>query len=104
MSDVLNQANFMNNVNTDFRIEHDLPKPVGLKLMSVTPRVNEPHEQAGMERFSAVFSGPVDFFLPQNTYRMVHPEMGEFEVFLVPIAKEADGFRYEAVYNLFVKD
>ncbi len=104
MSDVLNQANFMKNVNTDFRIELDLPKPVELKLISVTPRVNEPHEQAGMERFSAEFSGPLDFFLQQNTYRMVHPDLGEFEVFLVPIAKDADRFRYEAVYNLFLKD
>ena len=104
MSDVLNQANFMKNVNTDFRIELDLPKTVELKLMSVTPRVNEPHEQAGMERFSAVFSGPLDFFLQQNTYRMVHPDLGGFEVFLVPIAKDAEGFKYEAVYNLFLKD
>ena len=104
MTDVLNQANFTNNVNTDFRIEADLPKPVELKLISVTPRENAPHEQAGMERFSAVFSGPLDFYLPQSIYRMVHPGMGEFEVFLVPIAKEADGFRYEAVYNVFVAD
>ena len=104
MSDVLNEANFTKNVNTEFRVELDSPRPIELKLISVTPRVNEPTEQAGMERFSALFSGPPDFFLPQNTYRMVHPEMGEFEIFLVPIAKEADGFRYEAVYNLFVAD
>jgi hypothetical protein len=94
----------MKNVNTEFRIELDSPGPVELKLISVTPRVNEPHEQAGMERFSAVFSGRLDLFLPQQTYRMVHPEMGEFEVFLVPIAQDADGFRYEAVYNVFRGD
>ena len=104
MSDVQNEANFAKNVNTEFRVEVDSPRPIDLKLISVTPRVNEPHEQAGMERFSAVFSGAADLFLPQNTYRLVHPEMGEFEVFLVPIAQDADGFRYEAVYNLFRKD
>ena len=101
MSDVQNEASFAKNVNTNFRIEHDLPQPVELKLVSVTPRVNEPTEQAGMERFSVLFSGPLDFYLPQQTYRMVHPDMGEFEIFLVAIAKESDGFKYEAVYNLF---
>jgi hypothetical protein len=30
--------------------------------------------------------------------------MGEFYVFLVAIGKEADGFRYEAVYNYYSKD
>jgi hypothetical protein len=54
-----------------------------------------------MERFSAVFSGPPDVLLPQRTYHMTHPEMGEFYVFLVAIGKEADGFRYEAVYNYY---
>lgn len=104
MSDVQNEAGFAKNVNTNFRIKVESPRPVELKMISVTPRVSEPHEQAGIERFSVVFSGPADIFLPQNTYRMVHPEMGEFEVFLVPIAKEADGFRYEAVYNVFLRD
>lgn len=104
MSDVQNQASFEKNVNTNFRIELDSHKPVELKLISVTPRVNEPHEQAGMERFSVIFSGPPDFFLPQQIYRVVHPDMGEFEVFLVPIAQEANGFKYEAVYNVFLTD
>ena len=72
MSDVQNEANFTKNVNTKFRVELESLPPVELTLISVTPRVNEPHEQTGMERFSAVFTGPVDFFLPQNTYRMVH--------------------------------
>ena len=57
-----------------------------------------------MERFSAVFSGPPDIFLPQQTYRVSHPEMGEFEIFLVAIGQEADGFRYEAVYNYYKPD
>jgi len=104
MSDFQTEAEFAKHVNTNFRVEVESPQPVELKLMAVTPRVSEPTEQAGMERFSVVFSGPNDIFLPQQTYHLVHPEMGEFDVFLAAIAREADGFRYEAVYNYFRAD
>ena len=104
MSDFYTEAEFANNVNTSFRIELDGSRHVDLKLVAVTPRKIEPHEQPGMERFSAEFSGPLDLFLPQATYHVTHPEMGEFDVFLVAIGKEADGFRYEAVYNYYRQD
>ena len=104
MSDFQTEAEFAKNVNTNFRIEFEGSKHVDLKLVAVTPRKIEPNEEAGMERFSAVFSGPLDFFLPQATYHIAHPEMGEFDVFLVAIGKEADGFRYEAVYNYYRQD
>ena len=52
-----------------------------------------------MERFSLIFRGPSDIFVPHNTYRLAHERMGELDNFLVPIAPESDGFRYEAVFN-----
>ena len=104
MSEFQTAADFAKHVNTDFRVELESPKPIEIKLISVTPRKIEPHEQAGMERFSVVFASPADIFLPQNTYRITHPEMGELDVFLVPIKQEADGFRYEAVYNFYRTD
>ena len=104
MSDFQTEAEFAKHLNTNFRVQAESPRPVELKLIAVTPRPSEPHEEAGMERFSAVFSGPVDVFLPQQTYHLVHPEMGEFDVFLVAIAHEADGFKYEAVYNYYRTD
>jgi hypothetical protein len=104
MSDFQTEAAFAKNVNTNFRVELEGAGHINLKLVAVTPRKIEPNEQAGMERFSAVFSGPLDPFLPQATYHVTHPEMGEFHVFLVAIGKEADGFRYEAVYNYYRED
>ena len=104
MSDFQTEAEFAKQVNTDFRVELDESGHMDLKLVSVTPRKIEPTEQAGMERFSVVFAGPPDVFLQQRTYKMTHPEMGEFYVFLVAIGKEPDGFRYEAVYNYYRKE
>ena len=103
MSEFQTAADFEKHVDTDFRVELAAPRPIEIKLLSVTPRKIEPHEEAGMERFSVVFSGPADVFLPQNTYRVTHPEMGEFYVFLVPIQQDSGGFRYEAVYNFYQK-
>ena len=104
MSEFQTAADFEKHVNTSFRVELESPGPMEPKLIAVTPRKSEPHEQAGMERFSAMFTGPADIFLPQSTYRVTHPEMGEFDVFLVPIAPEANEFRYEAVYNYYRPD
>ena len=104
MSDIQTEAEFAKHVNTNFRIEIEGSAPIDLKLVSVTPRKIEPTEQQGMERFSAVFSGPLEFLLPQQTFHVTHPEMGEFDVFLVAIGQEADGFRYEAVYNYYRQD
>jgi hypothetical protein len=54
----------------------------------------------GEERlqFSLVFQGPATQLLPQGTYRLAHAELGELELFLVPIGRDADGTRYEAAF------
>ena len=57
----------------------------------------------GMERFSIYFQGPLEPALPQKLYAFQHDEMGGFEMFLVPIAKNETGFRYESVFNYFKK-
>jgi len=57
-----------------------------------------------MERFSVFFKGSLEFLLPQATYRLAHPQMGEFDLFLVAVGQEADGYRYEAVYNYYKAD
>jgi hypothetical protein len=104
MSDMQTEAEFAKHVNTHFRLLVESPIPIELTLVEVTPRKVEAHEQAGMERFSAVFMGPREVFLPQQTYRLSHPEMGEFDVFLVGLGQEPGGFRYEAVYNYYRQD
>lgn len=49
--------------------------------------------------FSIVFRGPPTPILPQRIYRLVHAEIGEFELFLVPIGPDEQGMRYEAVFT-----
>ena len=104
MSDMQTEAEFAKHVNTKFRVQVEAPQPIELTLVSVTPRRIEPHEQAGMERFSVMFMGPREILLPQQTYLVSHPEMGDFEIFLVALGQEPEGIRYEAVYNYYRGD
>lgn len=104
MSDMQTEAEYSRNLNTKFRLLVDAPQPIDLTLVEVSPRKVEANEEKGMERFSAVFMGPREILLPQQIYRVSHPDMGEFDVFLVALGQEPEGFRYEAVYNYYRAD
>ena len=49
--------------------------------------------------FSLVFLGPTRPILPQRIYPLTNDAMGRIEIFLVPIGADAQGVRYEAVFN-----
>ena len=72
-----------------------------LTLTEVKAYMPEPNEESGMERFSIFFDGPADLLLPQQTYLFRHEQMGEFELFLGAISRDAKGIRYEAVFNYY---
>jgi hypothetical protein len=101
MSEWQTEEEFRQHLNTQFRVLADTPKPIDLTLVGVNSRPSDVHEEAGMERFSVFFTSSLEFLLNQAIYRLSHPQMGEFDLFLVPIAQETDGFRYEAVYNYY---
>jgi hypothetical protein len=99
----LTEQEFSQHLNTIFRVKLDTPQPIDLKLVEVKGYAKKAEEASGMERFSLYFDGPADVMLEQHLYPLKHDAMGELEIFLVPIAKTADGFRYEAVFNYYVK-
>jgi len=95
---------FSQHLNTKFQIYVDSSEPVELELVEVAVRASEPNEPAGMERFSTFFYGASNAFLPQQTYEVSHPEMGQMLIFLVAIGQDQKGYRYEAVFNRFKDD
>lgn len=54
----------------------------------------------GQERlqFSLVFRGPAAPGLAQGIHRLTHAELGELDLFLVPLGPDAEGMRYEAAF------
>ena len=49
--------------------------------------------------FSLVFRGPAEPVMPQRIYRVDHEELGALELFLVPIGRDAESVRYEAIFT-----
>lgn len=95
MPEFFNQENFSEQLNTKFRIPLQPSGAVELELIEVVSTLSTPRQ----EQFSIFFRGPVDVYLPQMTYRMEHDALGALDLFIVPIGREPDGFRYEAVFN-----
>ncbi|MDQ3805152.1 MAG: hypothetical protein M3416_15155 [Acidobacteriota bacterium] len=100
----LTEEEFSRHLNTKFRVRLDAPGPVELELIEVKGRLSGAGEQQGMERFSVFFRGPAHLRLSQHTFSLAHERMGEFDLFLVPVGRDAQGFLYEAVFNYFKKE
>lgn len=49
--------------------------------------------------FSLLWQGPKQPYLPQQTFQVSHPEIGEHAIFLVPVAEKTTGFQYEAIFT-----
>jgi len=90
--DTLGYEDFRSQVTSTFRIEDT---QMELKLVEVTER----KLTSNQEVFSLIFSGPGDHFLEQRLYNLSHEKLGEGSIFLVPVAQDANGYTYEAVFN-----
>lgn len=95
MEAVLSHEIFTQNINTKFLIKIDEQRCVELELTEVSELKLYPQQ----EQFAIEFRGPLDIFLEQGTWSFSHKEMGQFELFLVPIRRDEQGFYYEAIFN-----
>ncbi|HEU0130069.1 MAG TPA: hypothetical protein VFQ85_03655 [Mycobacteriales bacterium] len=49
--------------------------------------------------FSLVFTTPQGPVAPQGIRTLGHDELGDLPLFLVPIAQDAEGVRYQAIFS-----
>jgi len=68
---------------------------VSLELSAVNRIASSPRAGGG---FSLLFKGPREITLPQATYRFTGGS-GVHDIFIVPVAADAAGRLYEAVFN-----
>lgn len=85
-------------LNTKFRLLEAAP---GLELELVA--VEGPGIEKGEERFSLIFRGPLEQPFAQGLWTLEHDKLGALGLFLVPIAREPDGMRYEAAFSRFAE-
>lgn len=98
MLDTLKSSDFAVHVGQYFRVQLDGMEPIDLELMSA----QEFGEAANGKRhpFSLMFLGPESpRYLLQHTYWLRHAEMGELDVFIVPIGPDGKRMRYEAIFS-----
>src|SRR4051794_2354825 len=86
-------ATFAPHVNSPFRLHHE-NLTAELELMQVSDHSTPAHVS-----FSLLFRGPHQPLLPQQIYIVDHDQLGRFDLFIVPIRRDAEGLHYEAIFN-----
>ena len=100
MLESLTEAEFARRVGQKFELWLNSLPSLELELTDVRAAGSPPPVGQGRsDPFSIVFRGPREPELEQSIYRLVHPEMGTLELFLVPVSVDADGRYYEAVFG-----
>jgi len=97
----LTRSTFAELLHSAFRLHVEPLQQVEIELIEVgelpcarvAPAVN-PEGQ-----FALLFRGPSERPFDQRTYRVEHPKLGEFALFLVPVGQNDRGRLFEAVFN-----
>ena len=84
-----------------------LPGPNDTRINLALTEVGSPEERilhraretAGREPFNLLFRGPLEPFLEQQMVVLQHDELGQLELFLVPVGQDDQGYYYEAVFG-----
>ena len=92
-------AAFSQHMHSTFNLEHPDLGTIPLELVSVSELRETPRQRM----YSILFRGPLEMPFQQGSFPLQHEIMGRTILFLVPVAREADGFSYEAVFNQLVK-
>jgi hypothetical protein len=51
------------------------------------------------EAFALLFRGPSEPLIAQAIYRLANEQLGELDIFIVPVARTGDGADYEAIFT-----
>ena len=111
-SDISNQdaglmtlSMFSDHVDSAFTLDVEVEgTPMEIILTEATPLEPTPKgpgvpESIRDDPFALIFKGQSETPLPQRLYQTQHKELGELQIFLVPIAVDDQGRYYEAVFN-----
>ena len=97
MLDKLTIESFEPHVGTSFWLQAENRK-IELRLTGAAKVMESEAARLTRTPFSLFFLSPV--LLPQQIYRLTHEAFAEpLDIFLVPIAREANGFTHEAVFT-----
>ena len=93
----LSRSTFAACVGDEFVFEQGPFAQCGVRLSRVGPLAADATAEESEHRFRALFEAPAGRGLAQETYRVSHPRLGRFVMFVSP--KDAEGRVLEAVFN-----
>jgi len=88
---------FHPHLNTPFFIQFQQEQRAELLLDEIR---NQSSETSSFHQFSLFFTGAIAYPLQQGTYTLTHASLPEQAIFLVPVAKTRQGYRYQACFTL----
>lgn len=105
MLDKLTIDDFEKRIGETFQVTPQDGEPFELELRraDASPYGEQEGEEAQKARerkpFSVEFHSRRNEHVPQQIFAVKHDDMGEFDLFLVPLGPDAEGHRYEAVFG-----
>lgn len=93
--ELLTREAFAEHTGSAFQIYFEDDEPTEAELVEVTELKTRPRQ----ETFSLFFRTANGSVNPQPIYKITHPQIGAFELFLVPASQSDKGVDYEAVIN-----
>lgn len=96
MLDILRIENFADRVGETFRLRLDSGDGVDLELVEATGTGGTELER---KPFSLVFRAPEGAVEQQQIFRLEHDDLGELDLFLVPLGPGKEGMLCEAVFT-----
>lgn len=97
MLEALTKENWEACLNKDFQVQIDDQSAVDMKLVSVSGFGRSLNGRR--EAYSLLFQGPDQPMLVQRIYRMLQPQLGSLDIFLVPVGRDFGSIQYEAVFT-----
>lgn len=76
-------------------VSGDTEERLELVEVNALPSQGGPREQP----FALIFKGPSGSGQQQGMVRLTHGDMGELDIFFVPVAEDQRGRLYEAIFN-----
>jgi len=81
----------------EYRVKREGEEDLVLELAEASPI--ETQAKGPRQQFSLLFTGPAEPLLEQAIYTLENDELGTMGLFLVPVAADAEGADYEAVFT-----
>jgi hypothetical protein len=97
--DRLTAEDFAPLIGDAFAFDAGEPGRLELELVEVNAVPDSGVGTAEREPFELLFRGPAEPIFAQQIFPLEHPALGRLDVFLVPVGRQQDGARYEAIFS-----